>query len=752
MNGITESKFKIDGMTCASCVLRVEKLVGQVPGVVSVSVNLALENAVVKYDASKVDGKHIIAAVENGGYHAQSITDKIPTIDQAKEKKELRTEQAMILVGILLSLPMVLPMLLGSFLNLPMPPGWLQFCLAFPVQFVLGWRFYRGAWKALRTGSATMDVLVVMGTSAAFFLSTYLLLTKPLNHHTHLYYESSSVIITLILLGRYLEKSAKNQTASAIKALGKLRPEKVRIQQGISEIYIGLDQLKVGDRVVVLAGETIPADGQIVEGVSSVDESLLTGESLPVAKKEGDLLTGGSINGEGRLVIQVRSVGSDSTLSKIIKLVEQAQGAKAPIQKLVDKISSIFVPAVLVVALTTLLLTGILTSNWEEAFISSIAVLVIACPCALGLATPTAIIVGMGAAARSGILIRDAETLEKFQKISTVVFDKTGTVTVGRPELKAFHTFGDLTTNLLDGEFSVQKWKGHGADLFNKACSIQAGSEHPLAKAILRYAQKNGLIFISSANVKSLPGKGVESIENEQVWIIGTQRLFEERNFDLTPYRELLERYQNLGFTLSFIGVAGRSIPEGLLAFSDAVRPGAFRSIDSLKKNGINAILLTGDGQKSAQKIANEIGITTYYFEKLPQEKSEIISMLKKEGKKVAMVGDGINDAPALASADIGIAMGSGSDIAMKAADVTLLYSHPQRVFDAITIAQRTHRKIKQNLFWAFIFNMVGIPLAAFGLLNPIIAGAAMAMSSVSVVLNSLTLRSWKATPTNSDE
>jgi Cu+-exporting ATPase len=748
MDDMQESKFKIEGMTCAACVLRLEKVLARIPGVRSASVNLALETAVIKYEGKEVDNTLITQAVEDAGYKATPWEKIKKDDDAAAEKLKLRRELGFVLFGLLLCAPMVLPMILGGVLPVDMPPGWVQLLLAAPVQFFLGQRFYVGAFKSLKTRSATMDVLVVIGTSSAFFLSTYLLLKGQIDssHRSHLYFESSSVVITLVLLGRFLERQARSQTASAIRALSKLRPERARVLKGQNEIVVPLNALQKGDLVVVLPGESIPVDGDVTMGQSSIDESLVTGEGLPVTKSPGDRVIGGSINGEGRLVIKATTLGAESMLAQIIKLVENAQGAKAPIQKLVDRISAVFVPIVILTAFITLIATGFIKGDWSEAILHSIAVLVIACPCALGLATPTAMIVGTGAAARAGILIRDGEILEKCREIDTVVFDKTGTLTMGRPDLKACHILRNGSLEEIKLGSSMVEWPYEHRAFIQEVSAIQSGSEHILAKAFNRFAAHFGIHIQTPEYVRAIPGKGVEATSGNQKWVIGTQRLFEEMDFSTEKFQNLVGNYEDQGYTVSYVGIYGKRSkePEGILAFADTIRPESERCMKQLHQMGIKTVMLTGDGRKNAENLARKIGLSSFYAEKLPHEKAQVILDLKNKGYRVAMVGDGINDAPALASADVGIAMGSGTDVALQTADMTLLYSNPLLIIDGLSISRYTTRKIKQNLFWAFFYNILGIPLAAMGSLSPMVAGSAMAMSSVSVVLNSLLLRFWK--------
>jgi Cu+-exporting ATPase len=609
-----------------------------------------------------------------------------------------------------------------------MLPGWWQFALATPVQFWLGGRFYRAGWKALKNFTGNMDLLVALGTSAAYGLSIYQLLRHGEHGMPHLYFEASAVVITLVLLGKWLEARAKRQTTEAIRALNALRPDVARVRRGNDEVEVPLAQVQVGDVAVVRPGERIPVDGLVLEGASEVDESLITGESLPVAKHEGDKVTGGSVNAQGLLVVRTTAIGAETTLARIVRLVESAQAGKAPIQRLVDKVSEVFVPVVMGIALVTFLAWGLFSGDWETALLNAVAVLVIACPCALGLATPTAIMAGTGVAARRGILIKDAEALEVAHAIRRVAFDKTGTLTQGKPRLVACEA--------ADGDRRA---------LLAASAAIQSGSEHPLAHAVIEAASEEGIAYERAADVAAIAGRGVSARVGGRDLRLGSTRLMKELGVDLSPLLPRAEQLQDEGDTVSWVaetGAAPRLL--GLLAFGDTVKPTAAAAIAALREQGVLSILLTGDNKGSAASVARQLGLAEFRAEILPEDKAKVVGELKQDGELVAMVGDGINDAPALAAADVGIAMSTGTDVAMHAAGITLMRGDPALVADAIDISRRTYSKIRQNLFWAFVYNVVGIPLAAFGLLSPVIAGAAMAMSSVSVVTNALTLRRWK--------
>lgn len=722
-----EIDLNVAGMTCASCVGRVEKALLKVPGVLAASVNLATESARIKVTGGLEAGT-LIAAIDKAGYAAT-----VPAASQASAPVAAPNRDGMkVAFAAVLAFPLMLPMLLewaGIHLMLP---GWLQFALATPVQFYFGARFYKAGWKAARAGSGNMDLLVALGTSAAYGLSVYQWLTAG-EMLPHLYFEASAVVITLVLLGKWLESRAKRQTASAIRALQVLRPESARVRRDGVELDLPVEQVKVGDLVVIRPGERVAVDGVVVEGASQINESLITGESLPVDKHPGDKVTGGAINADGLLLVRTQAVGGETTLSRIIRLVEDAQAAKAPIQHLVDKVSAIFVPVVLVLALLTMLGWWFATGELENAIINAVAVLVIACPCALGLATPTAIMAGTGVAARYGILIKDAEALEVAHAVNTVVFDKTGTLTVGKPALAALHAHG-----IDDGR------------LLQLAASIQRGSEHSLATAVLDAAAARHIEPLPAAGLSALPGRGLAAHVDGLELKLGSTRLMQELNVDMTPLAAQAMSLENTGNTISWLASGTELL--GLFAFSDQVKPNAQAAIAHLHSLGIQTVMLTGDNQGSADAVGKLLGIDTVAAKMLPADKTAKIVALKGEGAKVAMVGDGINDAPALAAADVGIAMSTGTDVAMHAAGITLMRGDPALVADAIDISRRTYSKIRQNLFWAFIYNLIGIPLAAFGLLNPMVAGAAMAFSSVSVISNALLLRRWKARSAHTKE
>ncbi|KKX58031.1 heavy metal translocating P-type ATPase [Pseudomonas putida] len=716
-------ELSIDGMTCASCVGRVERALSKVPGVKSVSVNLANERAHLEL-LGQVDPQTLIAAVSKAGYAASVWQDDQPHIDT--QQSRLQRERWALIAAIALALPLVLPMLLQPFGVHWMLPAWVQFALATPVQFIFGARFYVAAWKAVRAGAGNMDLLVALGTSAGYGLSLYEWATAA-GGMPHLYFEASAVVIALVLLGKYLESRAKRQTASAIRALEALRPERaIQVIDG-REQEVAISALRLDDLVMIKPGERFPVDGEVVEGQSHADEALISGESLPVPKQPGDKVTGGAINGEGRLLVRTQALGAETVLARIIRLVEDAQAAKAPIQKLVDRVSQVFVPVVLLLALATLIGWWLYGAPLETALINAVAVLVIACPCALGLATPTAIMAGTGVAARYGILIKDAQVLERAHEVNAVVFDKTGTLTSGTPRIAHL--------SALDGdEASLLQWAG----------ALQRGSEHPLAKAVLDACAERGLTVADVTDSQSLTGRGIAGTLEGRRLALGNRRLLEESGLAAGELASSASAWETEGRTLSWL-IEQRPEPKvlGLFAFGDTLKPGALQAVQQLSARNISSHLLTGDNQGSANVVAKALGIQDVHAEVLPADKAATVAALKKNGV-VAMVGDGINDAPALAAADIGIAMGGGTDVAMHAAGITLMQGDPRRVPAALEICRKTYAKIRQNLFWAFVYNLIGIPLAAFGFLNPVLAGAAMALSSVSVVSNALLLKTWK--------
>ncbi|MGP8435882.1 heavy metal translocating P-type ATPase [Paraburkholderia fungorum] len=750
--GSQATELAIGGMTCTSCAMRVEKALAKVPGVANVSVNLATETASVNPDqtGAGADTDALIAAVRKAGYEATlmappdaapSVTDTAALASVAQSKRDqTRRELAAVVVSAVLTLPLVLPMV-GEWFGLhTMLSPWLQFSLASIVQFVFGARFYRAAYRAVRAGAGNMDLLVALGTSAAYGISVYELATHG-GDMTHLYFEASAVVITLVRFGKWLEARAKRQTTDAIRALNALRPDRARIRVGADEREVPLAQVRVGTVVIVRPGERVPVDGAVLEGRTHIDESLITGESLPVPKQASNPVTAGSINGEGAIAVTTTAIGAETTLARIIRLVESAQAEKAPIQRLVDRVSEIFVPAILAIAALTLVGWLIAGAGGETAILNAVAVLVIACPCALGLATPAAIMAGTGVAARRGVLIKDAEALETAHRVNIVAFDKTGTLTLGQPSVTAFEALDGIGRD----------------EALALAAAVQRHSDHPLARAVVQAATQSRVAPIASITpvaaftasaARAVPGRGVEADVDGRTLALGSTRWLNELGIVLpAPFAERAKQLEAAGNTVSWLMQRAPQAPAALalIAFGDTVKPSARAAVERLAQMGIKSVLVTGDNRGSAASVAQALGIAEFHAEVLPDDKARVIRDLKiRSAGIVAMVGDGINDAPALAAADIGIAMATGTDVAMQAAGITLMRGDPALVADAFDISRRTWRKIQQNLFWAFVYNLIGIPLAAFGLLNPMLAGAAMAFSSVSVVTNALLLRTWR--------
>lgn len=710
-------------MTCASCVSRVEKALLKVPGVVSASVNLATEKVTVQARPTVSLGA-LKSAVEKAGYSAHGDEEAQPTVE-----RRLPTWWPVAL-SVALTLPIVAPMLLQLFSVDWMLDGWLQLVLATPVQFWLGWRFYRAGWKAAMAKTGNMDLLVALGTSAAYGLSVYLLWRHAGHGMPHLYFEASTAVITLVLLGKWLEGRAKHQTADAIRALNALRPSTARVLRSGVEVELPVDHVRLGDLVVVRPGDRVAVDGEVVEGRSHVDESLITGESLPIAKQAGDKVTGGSINAQAALTVRTLAIGAETTLARIIRMVESAQAAKAPIQRIVDRVSSVFVPIVLGIALLTFLGWFAWNGHWEPALINAVAVLVIACPCALGLATPTAIMAGTGVAARHGILIKDAEALEVAHSVTVIAFDKTGTLTEGKPALAAVAPANGVARE----------------DVLRLAAALQKTSSHPLAIAVLDKVRGERLAAPQAHDTKALPGRGVGGVVDGQTLVLGSTRLLNELDVNAGILSANAQRLEGQGKTISWLVRTGPGSAEllGLLAFGDTVKPSARRAIGRLHELGIRTVMLTGDNRSAAEAVAKELGIDEVRAQVLPGDKAAAVQALRAAGEVVGFVGDGLNDAPALAAASCGFAMAGGADVATETAGITLMRGDLRLVADSLDVSRRTYAKIKQNLWWAFGYNVLGIPLAALGLLNPVIAGAAMAFSSVSVVGNALLLRRWR--------
>ena len=712
-----EVDLNITGMTCAACAARIEKVVGRLDAVDRVNVNLASEKAHIVYFPGVLQEQDLIRAVEKAGYGATLASEATAHEEKKRKEQAYRREVWTFWGSVVLTLPLVIQMSVLLFGGSAFMPNWVSWILATPVQFYVGWRFYKGAYHSLRGGAANMDVLVALGTSVAYFYSAVLTVLG----HAETYFDSSATVVTLIFMGKLLESRAKAKSSSAIESLAKLGAKVAHVIRDGNEQDVPVEELRIGDVVRVRPGEKVPSDGTILDGSSTIDESFLTGESMPVAKEPGDTVVGASVNQSGVFKMEITRVGADTALAQVIRLVDQAQGSKAPVQRLADKISGIFVPIVLGVAFFTLLVWGFIV-GWTPGLIAAVAVLVIACPCSLGLATPTAIMVGTGLGAESGILIKGGEHLEKAHKVNTMVLDKTGTVTLGKPAV-------------------TDMWVAPGTseeDLLAVAAALEAQSEHPLGAAVIAHAKERNMDIPSAEGVQAVPGKGIAGAVNGQTIRIGNRRLLSDTGVADFP-DDVLAQFENEGKTA--VLVASESTLLGMIAMADTIKPDSVEAIRQLREMGIDVWMITGDNERTASAVATEVGITNVIAGVLPEDKANKVQELRNQGRVVAMVGDGINDAPALAAADIGIAMGTGADVALDAADIALMHGNMQGAVDAIRLSKATMRKIRQNLFWAFFYNVLGIPLAALGLLSPIIAGAAMAMSSVSVVSNSLLLR-----------
>lgn len=713
----------IEGMTCAACSARVEKVLNRIDGVISARVNLSTNKAVVEFPIGLIEDEVFIKAVDKAGYKAE--VEKERDIDREKEirEREIKTLKTSFIVSAIFSLPLFSAMFfhMAGKENI-LTNGYFQLILATFVQFIIGSRFYKGAYKSLRGKGANMDVLVAMGTSAAYFYSLYNLIIGVKEY----YFEASAVIITLILLGKTFEAVAKGKTSEAIKKLVGLQPKTARVIKDGEEMDIPIEDVQIGDILIVRPGEKIPVDGVIVEGNSSIDESMITGESIPIDKSKGDSVIGATINKYGSFKFKATKVGKDTVLSQIVKLVEDAQSTKAPVQRLADRISGIFVPIVIGIALITFLIFYFVKGNFNTGLINAVAVLVIACPCALGLATPTAIMVGTGKGAENGILFKSGEHLERAHEIDTIVLDKTGTITKGEPEVTDIITIGQMDKD----------------ELLKIAASVEKTSEHPLGQAIVKKAEENLLMLIEPENFKAIPGKGIKAEFKSKTIYVGNRKLMEEENMDVKALEEKLSKLEEEGKTAMVVGINGNI--EGIIAVADKIKETSKEAIKKLTDMGLEVYMITGDNERTAKAIAKEVGINNVLAEVLPGNKAEAVEKIKSQSKKVGMVGDGINDAPALVSADVGFAIGTGTDVAIEAADITLMRGDLMGIVTAIRLSHRTMRTIKQNLFWAFFYNSIGIPFSALGFLNPMIAGAAMAFSSVSVVTNSLRLRNFK--------
>ncbi|MEK4566574.1 heavy metal translocating P-type ATPase [Alkalihalobacillus sp. FSL R5-0424] len=728
------AEFEVIGMSCAACSNRIEKRLSRLEGINTATVNLAMETATVQYQSGQISIPDMQQAIQNLGFTLKQKEDDADAPDH--KQQEIKKQATRFWVSAVLSFPLLWAMVSHftwtSFIWLPdlfMNP-WFQLVLATPVQFVIGYPFYKGAYKALRSGSANMDVLVAMGTSAAYFYSVYLAFQSiGSNHHmVDLYFETSAVLITLIILGKLFEAKAKGRSSDAIKKLLGLQAKTARVHRDGVEMIVPLQEVNVGDLISVKPGEKIPVDGTITEGHAAIDESMLTGESVPVDKGIGEKVLGSTLNSNGSLQVKAEQVGKETVLSQIVQIVKQAQTSKAPIQRMADRISGVFVPIVVAIAIVTFLIWYVAYRPGEfgtalEVFIS---VLVIACPCALGLATPTSIMAGSGRAAEYGILFRGGEQLETAYLADTILLDKTGTITNGLPELTDVHSFGDESEN----------------HLLQLAASVETHSEHPLATAIVTGAEERGLTLLKVNHFKAITGFGVEAEVSSRNVLIGTRRLMDQHHVQTHETMDLMNSLEAAGKTAMLVAIDGTLA--GVLAVADTIKDTSTAAIRRLKEMGLDVYMVTGDNKQTATAIANEAGIDQVIAEVLPEEKANAVKQLQKQGKKVVMVGDGINDAPALATADTGIAIGTGTDVAMEAADITLVRGDLQRVADTIVVSKGTIRNIRQNLFWALAYNSVGIPIAAAGFLAPWVAGAAMAFSSVSVVLNALRLQRIK--------
>lgn len=725
-----KADINITGMSCAACSSRIEKGLRKLPGIYNAVVNLAVEKATVEFNPDEIGIRDIVAKIESLGYGAHNVADAAES-DQEKKirQNEIGRQRFRLILSIIFSIPLLLAMLLhlsgsmGTIAHILLNP-YLQLILATPVQFVAGWQFYRGAYLAVKNGSANMDVLVVLGTSAAYAYSV----ANLLRHSNELYFETSAILITLIILGKLLEANAKGRTSEAIKALLGLQAKTARVIRDGQEINISISDVLVGDIVIVRPGEKIPVDGVITDGISTIDESMLTGESLPVDKKAGDEVVGATINKFGTFKFQATRVGKDTALAQIVHIVEEAQGSKAPIQRFADVVSGYFVPAVVCIAVLTFVGWYFIfdPGNFSRALVNFTAVLVIACPCALGLATPTSIMVGTGKGAENGILIKGAEHLENAHRLTTIVLDKTGTITKGQPAVTDIVPLAGLSED----------------DLLSIAVSAEKNSEHPLAQAIVKYGQEKGLLLQEPEEFAAIPGHGVRVRSGGRQVLFGTRKLMRENGIDFEHAIPDIEQLEQQGKTVMLMAVEQEAA--GLIAVADTIKENSAEAVRALQDLGIEVWMITGDNERAAKAIADSIGIQNVLAEVLPEHKAEKVESLKQSGKVVAMVGDGINDAPALAVADVGFAIGTGTDVAIEASDITLIRGDLNGIVAAIKLSKATMRNIKQNLFWALVYNSLGIPIALAGYLSPVVAGAAMAFSSVSVVTNALRLKRFQ--------
>ncbi len=720
---LDRTELDIIGMDCASCAIRVEKALSKLEGVEKAGVNFAMKRAVVEYFADRISIRDMIDTVRKAGYDAEEKKEEGYDREKEERNKEIEDLKRFFILSAVLSLPLVAAMFSGM-LGIPVEilhNPWFQLVMATPVQFLVGYRFYKGAYHALKGGGANMDVLVAMGTTAAYFYSVYNAFIA--GDVVNLYFETSAVLITLILLGKYLEAVAKGRTSEAIKKLLGLQAKTARVVRNGEEVDIPVEEVTAGDVVIVRPGEKIPVDGVITEGYSSVDESMLTGESIPVEKKSGDRVIGATINKTGTFKFEATKVGRDTVLAQIVKMVEEAQGSKAPIQELADRISGVFVPVVILIALGTLSIWWLAIGNLNAGIINAVAVLVIACPCAMGLATPTSVMVGTGKGAENGILIKGGEHLQNTHKINALVLDKTGTITKGSPE---------LTDVIAVGRYNED-------EILKYAATTEKGSEHPLGEAIVTAAKERGIELADPEKFDAIPGHGVKAVIEGQEVLLGNRKLMKEENIRIDAVENIMQRLEEEGKT-SMLMAVDRDMA-GVIAVADTIKENSAKAIRQLKDMGIEIYMITGDNKRTAEAIAKQVGIERVLAEVLPEHKAEEVQKLAEQGRITGMVGDGINDAPALAAADVGLAIGTGTDVAIEAADITLMSGDLMGIVLAVRLSRATMRNIRQNLFWAFIYNSVGIPFAALGFLSPIIAGGAMAFSSVSVVTNALRLK-----------
>ncbi|GIW15483.1 MAG: copper-exporting P-type ATPase A [Tepidiforma sp.] len=713
--------LSVTGMTCASCVRRVERALSRVEGVETAAVNFAAETARVTLGAP-VPVEALIEAVEKAGYHARPLTDR----ERPNPAEQAKGTLVQLIGASVFAVPAVILAMAMDIAGLhllgdPQLHAWVVLFLATPVQFGLGWRFYRGAWAGLRQLNPNMDVLVALGTSVAYGYSAWVVLRGQFD--THMYFDVSAAVLLFISMGKYFEETSKGAASQAIRALLAQAPETATVLRDGAEMEVPLDAVQVGDRLLVRPGQRIPVDGVVVDGFSAVDESMLTGESVPVERKPGDRVIGGTINQHGAITIEATAVGADAALQRLVRLVEEAQGSKAPVQRLVDQVAAVFVPVVILLAGVTFFAWGLLAGEWQQGMTAAVAVLVVACPCALGLATPTAIMVGTGLGASRGILIRNAAVLERSRKLDVVVLDKTGTLTEGRPQVSDVVPLGEMSRD----------------ELLRLAAAAESPSEHPLSRAVVDAAVEAGLEVPPATRFEALTARGVQAMVDGRLVQVGNPGMFAELGYDMGPLEPRIGELEAAGRTVALVAVDGTVV--GLVGLFDEVKPNARRAVEALRRLGLRVVMLTGDNARAAAAVAARVGITEYRAGVRPEEKLAFVRELQAQGLTVAMAGDGINDAPALAQADVGIAMSTGTDVAIETGDITLLHGDVAKIAEAIALSRETLTTIRQNLVWAFGYNVVALPVAALGLLNPVFAGAAMALSSVSVMANSLRLR-----------